>query len=40
MTSKAKEFQDRILSKFSGKADSHHYITELPEMKDNEELFK
>lgn len=29
-----------MISRFSGKSDSHRYLTELPELAKHEELFK
>jgi hypothetical protein len=33
-------WQERMISKFSGKGHSHKYVTELPEIAKHEELFK
>ena len=33
-------WQERMISRFSGKGESHKYLTELPEIAKHEELFK
>ena len=33
-------WQERFLASMSGKADAHRHITELDQMKDNNELYK
>ena len=33
-------WQERFVSRFSGKSDAHRYLTELPELQDNQELYK
>lgn len=33
-------WQERMLSRFTGKGESHRYVTELPEIAKHEELFK
>ena len=33
-------WQEKMISRFSGKSDSHRYLTELPELAKHEELFK
>ena len=33
-------WQESFMSRFSGKADAHHYIVELDQMKDHTELYK
>jgi hypothetical protein len=33
-------WQERMITRFSGKADQHRYVTELPELAKHEELFK
>ena len=33
-------WQERMISRFSGKSDQHRYLTELPEISEHEELYK